>query len=106
MKRLLLSILLLAPVCASTPSPAAPQCPGTTTVEMRGCAARSLEQSNSRLQAKLPKAVFLQWQQATRATCAKAYALYKDGTIYPQLIVSCDDQLNRALLKNFQPLSQ
>ncbi|NDC15136.1 MAG: DUF1311 domain-containing protein, partial [Synechococcaceae bacterium WB9_2_170] len=29
---------------------------------------------------------------------------YKQGTIYPQLVVGCDDHLNRALLKEFQPL--
>jgi hypothetical protein len=103
-KRLLLALLVLAPLGTTNASTATPQCPGTTTVEMRDCAARSLEQSNTRLQSKLPKAVFVQWQQATRAACAKAHANYKDGSIYPQLVVSCDDQLNRALLKQFQAL--
>lgn len=103
-KRLLLALLVLAPLGTTNVSQAAPQCPGTTTVDMRDCAARSLQQSNARLQGKLPKAVFVQWQQATRAACARAYADYKDGTIYPQLVVSCDDQLNRTLLKQFQPL--
>lgn len=46
-----------------------------------------------------------QWQQATRAVCARVYAPYKDGTIYPQLVVACDDHLNRALLREFQPLN-
>ena len=104
MKRLLLALLVLAPVGATNASPAAPQCPGSTTVEMRDCAARSLDQSNTRLQGKLPKAVFVQWQQATRAACARAHANSNDGSIYPQLVISCDDQLNRALLKQFQPL--
>ena len=36
---------------------------------------------------------------------AHAYAPYKDGTIYPQLVVGCDDHLNRALLKELHPLN-
>jgi hypothetical protein len=71
---------------------------------MRACAARSLKQSNARLREKLPRTTFLQWQQATRAACTRAYAGNQDGTLYPQLLISCDDQLNRALLKQFQPL--
>jgi hypothetical protein len=31
---------------------------------------------------------------------------YKDGTIYPQLVVGCDDNLNRALLKEFRGLGE
>jgi hypothetical protein len=44
-------------------------------------------------------------QEATRAVCAAAYASYKEGTIYSQLVVGCDDHLNRALLKEFAPLN-
>jgi hypothetical protein len=81
------------------------QCPGENTVEMRYCAGLSWEQSTTQLQRKIPKGHFQQWQDATRAVCAHAYAAYKDGTIYPQLVVGCDDQLNRALLKELQPLN-
>jgi hypothetical protein len=81
------------------------QCPGENTVEMRYCAGRSWEQSTDQLKSKIPEALFQQWQEATRAVCAHAYAPYKDGTIYPQLVVGCDDNLNRALLKEFQPLN-
>ena len=28
----------------------------------------------------------------------------KDGTIYPQMVVGCDDRLNRALLQEFKPM--
>ena len=57
------------------------------------------------MQRKVSPALFQQWQEATRALCAAAYAPYKDGTIYPQLVVGCDDHLNRALLKEFAPLN-
>ena len=104
MRRLLLAILVLATLGSATTTLAASQCPGSTTIEMRECAGRSLNESNTRLQSKLSKTLLLQWQQATRAACARAYANYEDGTIYLQLMLSCDDQLNRALLKQFQPL--
>ncbi|WP_254963802.1 MULTISPECIES: DUF1311 domain-containing protein [unclassified Cyanobium] len=81
------------------------QCPGDNTVEMRYCAALSWEQSTDQLKRKLPKRRFEQWQEATREVCPHAYAPYKDGTIYLQLVVGCEDRLNRALLKAFQPLN-
>ena len=31
-------------------------------------------------------------------------SLEQSGTIYPQLVSGCDDHLNRALLKELQPL--
>lgn len=81
------------------------QCPGENTMEMRYCAGLSLEQSTDQLKRKIPKALLQQWQETTRAVCAHAYAPFKEGTIYPQLVVGCDDNLNRALLKEFLPLN-
>ena len=63
------------------------KCPGENTVEMRYCAGLSWEQSTTQLQRKILKAHIQQWHDATRAVCAHAYAAYKDGTIYPQLVV-------------------
>ena len=81
------------------------QCPGENTMEMRYCAGLSWEQSTDQLKQKVPMTLFKQWQETTRAVCAHAYAPYKDGTIYPQLVVSCDDNLNRTLLQEFRPLN-
>jgi hypothetical protein len=104
MKRLLLlGVLVLAATPASAKPPAI-KCPGENTVEMRYCASKSLEQSNAQLRKKVSKRLMQQWQAASRAVCAAAYAPYKDGTIYPQLVVGCDDNLNRALLKEFKPM--
>lgn len=58
------------------------------------------------LQRKVPGVLFQLWQEATRAVCAAAYAPYKNGSIYPQLVVGCDDDLNRALLKEFRPMDE
>jgi hypothetical protein len=100
---LLLGVLTLAAGPAGAKPPAI-QCPGKNTVEMRYCASKSLEQSESLLRQKVSKRLMQQWQEATRAVCAAAYAPYKDGTIYPQLEVGCADHLNRAMLKEFKPI--
>lgn len=103
---LLLSALVLLPTTASAKDPQGIQCPGENTVEMRYCAEVSWQQSTTQLERKVPTALLKQWQEATRALCAHAYAPYKDGTIYPQLVVGCDDNLNRALLKEFKGLGE
>lgn len=102
---LLLSALWLPGGAAHAQNGNAIRCPGETTVEMRYCAGLALEQSNRQLQRRLPEPLFRQWQEATRAVCAHAYRPYLQGTIYPQLVVGCDDHLNRALLKQFAPLN-
>ena len=61
---------------------------------MRYCASKSWEQSNTKLQRKVPAALYQQWQEATKAVCAAADAPSKDGTIDAQLVVGCDEDLN------------
>jgi hypothetical protein len=104
MKRLLLLGLLLLPIEPGKTKAQPIHCPGANTVEMRYCAERSWQQSDFQLRRKISTQLYKQWQDATRAVCSQAYGPYKDGTIYPQLVVGCDDHLNRALLKEFQPL--
>ena len=100
----LLGLLAVLPSAASAQQPPI-KCPGENTVEMRFCAEKSWKDSTTRVRHKVSPALFQQWQEATRALCAAAYASCKDGTIYPQLVVGCDNQLNRALLKEFAPLN-
>lgn len=97
-------LAVLAPVSGAHAQVPDVRCPGANTVEMRYCAEKALQQSDAQLQKKISKQQFRQWQAATRTVCEKAYAPYKDGTIYPQMIVGCDDNLNRALLKEFRSL--
>ncbi len=109
MKRLLLLALTAAPLLMGTNANGQEptiQCPGENTYEMRYCAGLSWEQSTDQLKRKVPNKMFKQWQEATRAVCAQALASYKDGTIYPQLVVGCDDNLNRALLKELRPMDE
>jgi hypothetical protein len=105
MKRLVVVLALLLCDPPAYAQAEAIQCPGESTVEMRYCAGLLLEESNSFLRQAIPPALFQQWQEATRAVCAHAHRPFRQGTIYPQLEVGCDDNLNRALLKDFEPLN-
>ena len=104
MKRLLLLLALPAIAAPSNAESPTITCPGQTTYEMRACASKRWEQSTQELKSRLSKDSLQRWQQATQEACAIAYAPYKQGTIYPQLVVGCDDSLNRALLKQFRGL--
>ena len=101
MKPLLLLALVLAPLSEASAMPGSIRCPGSTTGEMHYCASQSLEQSQILIRKKLPKQEVEQWIQLTRAVCERAHAPHRDGTIYPLLVLGCDDRLNRALLQEF-----
>ena len=105
MIRALLLLLLLPAIPAKTQESEI-QCPGLTTYEMRFCSAQSWEQSNQALKEQLPQATLKKWKAATQEVCAAAYAPYRQGTIYPQLVVGCDDRLNRVLLKELKGLGR
>ena len=106
MKTLLLLGLFLLPSTAARAQPTKLNCPSETTVEMRYCAGVQLEKSTKYLNSKLPTAIYQQWQEASKAVCTAAYAPYKDGSIYPQLLIGCNNKLNRALLKEFKGMDQ
>ena len=103
MRTLLLPFLLLPLMPAKAEEPDI-QCPGMNTIEMRFCASQSWEQSNQALKEQLPQATLEKWKAATQEVCAAAYAPYRQGTIYPQLVVGCDDRLNRVLLEELKDL--
>ena len=82
------------------------KCPGSNTVEMRWCASKSLGESKAALEKKIPPKTMKQWRKATMAVCSAAYKPYLQGTIYPQMVVGCDDRLNRVLLEEFKGLTR
>ena len=74
------------------------------TIEMRFCASKSWEESNKALKEQLSPETLEDWKQVTREVYAVAYAPYREGTIYPQMVVACDDRLNRVLLEELKGL--
>ena len=104
MKVLLLLLLMpLMPVKAEQPDI---QCPGHNTVEMRFCASQKWNESNQSLKKQLEPETLKTWVKATQEVCAAAYAPYIQGTIYPQMVVGCDDRLNRVLLEELKGLGE
>ena len=104
MKALLLLLLLpVMPVKAEQPDI---QCPGANTVEMRWCASQQWKESNQSLEKQLEPETLKTWVKATQEVCAAAYAPYIQGTIYPQIVVGCDDRLNRVLLEELKGLGE
>jgi len=55
---------------------------------------------------ELPPATLEKWKAATQEVCAAVYAPYRQGTIYPQIVVGCDDRLNRVLLEELKGLGE
>ena len=103
MKGLLLLLLPVMPVKAEQPDI---QCPGQTTPQMRFCASQNLDESNQALKEQLTPETLKTWLKATREVCSAAYAPFIQGTIYPQMVVGCDDRLNRVLLEELRGLGE
>ena len=82
------------------------QCPGMNTIEMRWCASKARNESREALKEKLSLEILEKWEQATKEACEVAYAPYLQGTIYPQMVATCDDRLNRALLEELKGLGR
>ena len=105
---MLTTLLLLLPLPLMPAKAEEPKilCPGLTTYEMRFCASRRWEESNQALKEQLTPATLKKWKAATQEVCAAAYAPYRQGTIYPQMVVGCDDRLNRVLLEELEGLGE
>ena len=101
-----LVLLLLLPVVPVKAEEPEIHCPGHTTHEIRFCAAQKLEESNQALKKQLNPVTLEKWKAATQEVCAAAYAPYRQGTIYPQMVVGCDDRLNRVLLEELKGLGR
>ena len=102
----LLFLLLLFPVIPVGAQESDIQCPGGTTVEMRLCASQSLRESKQALKKQLPQATLEKWKAATQEACGVAYAPYRQGSIYPQVVMGCADRLNRLLLEELRGLGE
>ena len=95
---------LLLPILPAKAEQPSIQFPGQNTLEMRFCASQKWEESTQALREQLEPETLKTWVKATQEVCAAAYAPYIRGTIYPQMVVSCDDRLNRVLLEELKAL--
>ena len=98
---LLLLLLPLMPAKAEKPKIDCEGRNGVTTYEARFCASQRLDQSNQELKEQLPQATLEKWKAATQEICGVAYASYR-RTIFPLMILRCEDRLNRVLLEELK----
>ena len=82
------------------------RCPGQNTLEMQQCAARNRDDAKLALAARMSTPLLQQWVQTTDDVCQMAYAGYRDGSIYGQLVIGCEASLHRALLNQFKGLNE
>ena len=82
------------------------RCPGQNTLEMQQCAARNRDDAKQALAARMPIPLLQQWVQTTDDVCQVAYAGYREGSIYGQLVIGCEASLHRALLTQFKGLHE
>ena len=101
-----LLLLLLLPLTPLKAEARETKCPGLATYEMRVCASQKWEESNWALKKQLTPAVLDKWTAATEEVCAAAYAPYREGTIFPQMIIGCNDRLNLVLIEELQGLGR
>ena len=102
MRTLLLPLLLVLPLMLVKAAEPEIHCPGQNSAEIRFCAPQRWEESNQALKAQLKAGSLKTWVNAIQEVCAAAYAQYRQGTIYPQMVVECDDRLNHVLLEELR----
>ena len=105
MRTLFLQLLLFTLMPARA-SDSAIQCPGQNTVEIRHCASQQWEQSQQELEEQLPPQTLENWKKAASEACAAAYAPYRQGTIYAQMVIGCHERLNRLLSDELKGLGR
>ena len=82
------------------------KCPGDNNYELSYCASQALKRSNSSLESQLKASTFEAWKSAIGEVCAEAYAPYSQGTIYPLMLMRCDENLNQTLLEEMKGLGE
>ena len=103
MRHLLVSFTLLLTcgnVYAEIVPPIKP-CEGTQ-FELRVCADKNLIASDAKIREVLPSELAKRWGEVTGEVCEERWQIFREGSIYPMMLLKCNDNLNRTLLKEFR----
>lgn len=101
---LLLVIKAMIPSSSFAESPL--RCPGQNTLEMQACAAKQRDELQQALAVRLSVEQLALWLRTTREVCQSASAVYRDGSIYGQLVIRCEAILHQALLTQYKGLHE
>ena len=80
-------------------------CNEGTTYQMRECAFKKLKKSDNKLMKTMKTKTFEKWVGIRQEMCEQAYEKYKEGTIYPQMIMKCSIELNTKYLQQTKGLN-
>ena len=75
-------------------------CEGTQ-FQLRVCADKNLIASDAKIKEVLPPELANRWGKVTSEVCEERWQIFKEGSIYPMMLLKCNDNLNRTLLKEF-----
>ena len=103
MSPLLLFLLLIT--CPALAQEKGVYCNEGTTYAMRECAFSKLVQSDKKLKQKLKFKTFEEWVGIRQTMCEEAYKQYKEGSIYPLIILKCSVDMNKTLLQKTRGLN-
>ena len=67
---------------------------------MRECAVSKFVQLDKRFKQEFKSKTFEEWVGIRHRICTEAYMQYKEGTIYPLMILKCSVDMNKTLLQN------
>ena len=102
--RAFLLFILLIPLTASAQEQEE-YCNQGTTIEMKRCTFKRLVQSDTKLKRELKSKAFEEWVAIRQRMCEEAYMQYKEGTIYPLMILKCSVDMNKTLLQKTRGLN-
>ena len=78
----------------------------TTTMSWGLAPLKPFNDPTESLETQLKASTYEAWKSAKRAVCAEAYAPYREGTIYPLMLMRCDQNLNQTLLEEMKELGE
>ena len=78
----------------------------TTTMNWAIAPPKPLNDQTASLESQLKASAFEAWKRAIGEVCAEAYAPYSQGTIYPLMLMRCDENLNQTLLEEMKGLGE
>ena len=70
--------------------------------QLRVCADKNLIASDAKIREVLPSELAKRWGEVTGEVCEEKWQIFKEGSIYPMMLLKCNDNLNRTLLKEFE----
>lgn len=100
-KKGVFALILIASACCPPSQAQSLKCPGDTTVVQRECAGILLAKTDSQLKKTINSNLFRQWEATRSQMCNRAFG-NREGSIWPQIQIECNRNLNQALINELE----